>query len=251
MITTESPSSARRRVRWAAGVGLIALLGVGLWGWVRMEGGGSESAGGSGVRLAEDAAGARGVQYGPGGAVTALAAPAVLPDGRPADFSAADWAALKEAMAQTANPEAELKRVVSYLRFQKGFAQWQSLRAPSDLARRQQLASALLEQLPERLGQGEVSMGEALALASALWTDLEPNEAARKVRLAEAQARLVQAVPPPDAAQQTREAAQQAEYKRREAAIVQEYQARPESQRDQAWLEGQLDEARKAVYAGN
>jgi len=154
-------------------------------------------------------------------------------------------------MAKTANPESELKRVVAYLRFQKSFEQWQNLRESSDLARRQQLAASLVDQLPERLRQGVVTMGEALMLASALWTDLEPNEDKRKVRLEEVQAVLASAVPQPDAAQQAREAAQQAEYKRREAAIVLEYQSRPESQRDQAWLEGQLDTARRAVYGAN
>ena len=108
---------------------------------------------------------------------------------------------LKEALAKTSHPEAELKRVVSYLRFQKGFAQWQSLRESSDVVRRQQLASALSQQLPERLRQGEVSMGEAMMLAAALWSDLEPNEDKRKVRLEEVRAVLAQSVPQPDAAQ--------------------------------------------------
>lgn len=233
---------------WAFGVGLIALLGAGLWGLLHTDGSEPERAASVGARAAQ---GSAGVQYGPGGAVTAVVEPILLPDGRPSDFSAEDWAALKDALAKTTHPEAELKRVVSYLRFQKGFAQWQSLRESSDMARRQQLASSLSQQLPERLRQGEVSMGEAMMLASALWTDLEPNEDKRKVRLEEVQAVLAQSVPQPDAAQQAREVAQQTEYKRREAAIVLEYQSRPESQRDQVWLEAQLDAARKAVYGGN
>ena len=253
MITTDRSLFSWRRAWWAAGLGLIALLGAGLW-WSWHAGTSSSereqaAALGQGARVAGGAA--SGVQFGPGGAVNTLLAPTVLPDGRPSDFSPQDWAALKDAMAKTANPEAELKRVVAYLRFQKSFEQWQNLRESSDLARRQQLAAALVDQLPERLRQGEVTMGEALMLASALWTDLEPNEDKRKVRLEEVQAVLASAAPQPDAAQQAREAAQQAEYKRREAAIVLEYQSRPESQRDQAWLEGQLDTARRAVYGAN
>ncbi len=253
MITTERSFFSSRRAWWAAGLGLSAVLLAGLWWSSRSDADVREqaAASGQGARVKAGEGAASGVPFGPGGAVSAWVAPTVLPDGRPSDFSPEDWAALKSAMAQTAKPEAELKRVVAYLRFQKSFEQWQNLRESSDLARRQQLAAALVDQLPERLRQGEVTMGEALMLASALWTDLEPNEDKRKVRLEEVQAVLASAAPQPDAAQQAREAAQQAEYKRREAAIVLEYQSRPESQRDQAWLEGQLDTARRAVYGAN
>lgn len=253
MITTERSFFSSSSVWWASGLGLVAVLLAGLWWSSRPDADTREqaAASGQGARLGAGAGGASAVQFGPGGSVSTWVAPTVLPDGRPSDFSPEDWAALKSAMAKTANPESELKRVVAYLRFQKSFEQWQNLRESSDLARRQQLAASLVDQLPERLRQGEVTMGEALMLASALWTDLEPNEDKRKVRLEEVQAVLASAVPQPDAAQQAREAAQQAEYKRREAAIVLEYQSRPESQRDQAWLEGQLDTARRAVYGAN
>jgi len=253
MITTDRSFPFRRTGWWAAGVILLALVVGAMWWYGRAdtESGERERLAAAGQGAQGAGAGVSGQQFGPGGAVTTLAAPTVLPDGRPSDFSPQDWAALKDAMAKTANPESELKRVVAYLRFQKSFEQWQNLRDSSDMARRRQLAGALVEQLPERLRQGEVTMGEALMLASALWTDLEPNEDKRKVRLEEVQAVLASAVPQQNAAQQAREAAQHAEYKRREAAIVLEYQSRPEGQRDQAWLEGQLDAVRRAVYSAN
>lgn len=177
--------------------------------------------------------------------------PPLLSDGRPIDFSAEEWGALKEAMKQSAQPEAELKRVVAYLRFQKRFDQWQALRDSPDVGLRRQFAASLVEQLPERLKEGEVTVGEAQLLLSALWTDLEPDEERRAQRIEEGIKILQAAVPPSDASQARREADRLTEYKRRESAIVLEYQSRPESQRDPAWLEAQLDDARRAVYGGN
>ena len=180
-----------------------------------------------------------------------LQEPVVLSDGRPEDFSAQEWAALKDAMKQSSQPEAELKRVVAYLRFQKRFDQWQGLRDSADVGLRRQVAASLVEQVPERLKEGEVTMGEAQLLLSALWSDLEPDEARRRQRIEEGIKILQAAAPQPDADQARREADRLSEYKRRESAIVLEYQSRPETQRDPAWLEAQLDDARRAVYGGN
>jgi len=177
-----------------------------------------------------------------------LQEPALLSDGRPADFSAEEWSALKEAMKQSSQPEAELKRVVAYLRFQKRFDQWHGLRESADVGLRRQVAASLVEQVPERLKEGEVTMGEAQLLLTALWADLEPDQARRRQRIEEGVKILQSAAPQPDADQARREADRLTEYKRRESAIVLEYQARPEAQRDPAWLEAQLDDARKAVY---
>lgn len=190
--------------------------------------------------------------WGPGRfAEVDLAQPALLSDGRPSDFSPEEWEALKAAMAQTSNPQAELQRVTTYLRFQRQFEQWQALRDDPRVALRRQLASALVAQVPDRLRQGEVSAAEAQVLGFALWSDIEPDDTRRKVRLEELRAALDAAAPQPDGERQAREAAQLAEYKRRESALLQEYQARPEAQRDPVWLEAQLEAARKAVYARN
>lgn len=177
-----------------------------------------------------------------------MVAPKVASDGRPTDFTPEDWAALKAAMAQTAHPRAELERVVKYLRFQKGVERWQSLQDSADVAYRRQLAAKLLDQVPERLRQGEVTMGEALMLQAALISDIEPDEALRTSRLAAAQDALKAAAPQPDRTLVAREAAQQVEYKRREAAILADYKAQPEDQRSQTKLEAALESARRSVY---
>lgn len=176
--------------------------------------------------------------------------PPVGADGRPADFNAAEWSALKDAMAESANPQAELQRVVGYLRFQRGFEQWQAMQDQPDAASRQRLGRGLLAQLPDRVQQGEVTLGEAMMLGTAIWADLESDEAQRKGQLDALRTRLEAAVPVPDAEQQAREAALLAEYKRREAAIVADWQARPAAERSQARLEEALEGARRAVYGG-
>lgn len=179
-----------------------------------------------------------------------LVAPRLMDDGRPSDFSPEDWAALKEAMAKTPNPAAELARVVGYLRFQKGFEQWQSLEGSADTAKRRQLAQILLDQVPERLQQSEMTFSEAQMLQMALLADLEPNEGARKQRLEVLQAQLKASAPQVDPQQQAHDAELEREYKRREAAIVADYQSRPEAQRNHAKFEQDLDAARRAVWGG-
>jgi hypothetical protein len=225
-------------------MGVAVAAVVAWWMWQ-----GREAAGASPADVAVSA------RVSPGGVEAAaragLQAPVLLADGRPADFSAEEWAALKEAMNQASQPEAELKRVVAYLRFQKRFDQWQGLRDSPDISLRRQVASSLVEQVPERLKEGEVTMGEAQLLLSALWADLEPDEARRRQRIEEGIKILQAAAPQPDADQARREADRLTEYKRRESAIVLEYQSRPEAQRDPAWLEAQLDDARRSVYGGN
>jgi len=247
MITYENTKLWQRS--WVLALALGGASGVGVWWWQMHTGQGE---GGEGPQAAPvQAAPAQAVQgeRAPQKLDTALlVAPTVLEDGRPSDFSPEDWAALKEAMSKTPNPRSEMERVVKYLRFQKGFEQWQSLQDSPDVAIRHQLAQRLLEQIPDRLKQAELTSGEAIMLGSALWTDLEPNEDARKLRLEQFQASLSAAAPQPDAGQQARDVALQKEYKRREAAILAEYQSRPEAQRDQARLEQALEAARLAVY---
>ncbi len=171
--------------------------------------------------------------------------------GANADVSPQEWVALKEAVSKTSHPDAELQRAVAYLRFQKALGQWQGLQQMPATAQRHRLAATLLAQLPDRWQQGELTKGEALSLASALWADLEPDEHRRQIRITEFQSALAEAARPTAPAPKAHEDAQQAEYQRREATIVLEYRSLPEAQRDQVWLEDRLGEARRAVYGAN
>ena len=195
------------------------------------------------------ASGAQGRLEGSSGApLTGQFVPTSLPDGRPSDFTSEEWRALKDAAAQSPNPAAELERMVTYLRFQRGFAQWQALKDSPDVAQRRAVARQLLTDLPQRLANAEVTGGEAEMISAALISDIEPDEAARRQHMESYRATLTSAMPQPDKAQTERESRQLAEYKRREAAIVAEWQARPSNMRDQAALEQALEDARRTVY---
>lgn len=240
MISYEQPKLWQRPWVMALTIGALVLLVAAWWNAEREDGVEAAPVSASSPVLTD---------------TTPLPAPEVLltaplpSDGsRPADFTAEEWATLRSATANEAQPERELARLVNYLRFQKGFAQWQSLQNSADVAARHRLAEQLLTQLPERVRHGELGGGEATLLQQALLADLVPDETSRQQRLSQAQAELAEAAPAVDATQQVRADAQRNEYKRREAAIVADYQSRPEAQRSPAQLEAALEDARRDVY---
>lgn len=236
MITTYEDNSKFWQRTWFLALLLGVAAGAGVWWWQARDTAQAEAS----PQPVKQAVSRARADAPPPSAL--LVPPQVAEDGRPSDFTPEEWAALKDAMAQTPNPRAELDRVVKYLRFQKAFEQWQSLQDGPDVATRRKLAEKLLEQVPDRLAQAEVTYGEAALLQSALLADIEPNEALRQQLLEQAQARLGAAAPAaaPDLLYP--------EYKRREAAIVAAYQALPEARRDPAQLTKDLDAARVAVY---
>jgi hypothetical protein len=184
--------------------------------------------------------------------VTSLSEPApILPDGRPADLTDEEWRALQETVGKGPNAQAEMKRVMAYLRFQKGFTQWQAQQETSqDPAQRKVLAQQLLAAVPERLKQSEVTIGEALMLAAALYNDIEPDETTRSIKLEQFRVKLEAVAPRADNAAEVREASCLAEYKRREAIIQQDFISRPDGQRDHKKFEAELEAAHRAVYEG-
>lgn len=221
---------------WVLVLGVLALIGAGTWFWGRLPAG----------EVAEAASAPKVVRAAIQTAY--LVPPKVLPDGRPSDFSAEDWAALQDAAARTPDPKAELARVVAYLRFQKGVAAWQQMQDSGDVVQRRQLAATLLTQVPERLKQSEVTYDEAAMLQMALLADIEPDEASRRARMEAAQDALRAAAPEVDPGLQARDERLTREYKQREAAILADYQSRPEGQRNHQKLEQDLEAARRAVW---
>lgn len=107
---------------------------------------------------------------------------------RPEFVSEMEWAMLKGVAQQNPAPEAELTRLVNKLRFMKQLELWQSLEHSNDMAKRQQLAEQLLEDLPQRLANADLDKPEAQKLQASLLKDAVSDEQARKKR-AETEAR--------------------------------------------------------------
>lgn len=236
MISYDRSSSSRLWIIAAVLVGVAAAVGAWMWS-------------GSGTPEAAPATVASAPQASPVGAVVDFSKPPeVLPDGRPSDFSTEEWGAMKEAVGKKEDGEKELKRITTYLRFQRGFEQWQALQEDGDRARRHELAKSLLEQLPDRLSNMEMTTGEGLMICAALLTDLEPDEALRVQKLEGCKARLAEVAPKLETAQQLRDAECLTEFQRRQAALVSEHQAKPQAQKDTAQLEKDIEAARQAVY---
>ena len=174
--------------------------------------------------------------------------PAEGADGRPADFTPQEWSSLKDAVGNKPDGAKELKRITAYLRYQRGFEQWQALQDSSKTAERHALAQQLLDQLPERISNMEMTMGESLLICGVLLTDLEPDETVRTQKMEGCKTKLEQLAPKLDSDQALRDAECRTEFLRRQAAIVAEYQAQPEAQRNQAKFEQDIEGARRSVY---
>lgn len=121
----------------------------------------------------------------------------VQADGRPADVAPGIWAALDSAAKSKPALKPEVDKVLSYMRFQRQFEQWQAMEDSRDAAQRHQLARNILAEMPDRLSRGEFSMSESLMMATVLMSDLEPDEKKREQQVDEWGRKMAQAVPQP------------------------------------------------------
>lgn len=167
-----------------------------------------------------------------------LAVPADVPPDVPAD----EWRRVKAALETTPEGRRELPRVAEFLSFRHRVGRWQ---AGGDVVARAALAQRLLDELPVHVARREMTGGEAQALVTALLQERYGDPAALRAAVQAQLARVQAAQPAPDAQAQAREQAALAAYRRREAAIAAQWQALPVAQRDQQWLEAQLEAARR------
>jgi hypothetical protein len=176
-----------------------------------------------------------------------LTKPEILPDGRPTDFEAEEWKTLKDAVATTPNSTAELQRISTYMRFQRGFEQWQSLHDSPDIETRNALGQKLMGALPERLTNQEVTFDEALMICAALANDLAPTEP-RQQQMEQCNTKLAQVAPRLDDDTAARQNQCQVRWNREKSQMTDEFLKLPELQRDQRAFDAKLEKLRVSIF---
>lgn len=180
-----------------------------------------------------------------------LDAPEVMPDGRPADIDAEEWALLKQATADHPNPKAELERLTKFLRFQRGVEAWQAMQDSGDTPERDKLAQKLIETLPTHLANAEVSMPEALMLCAALLHGNRSEGPDIQQKVEQCKTRLEQSLPTPDKEKLRKEEACRSDWEDRKAALTAEFLKKSPQERmaGQRQFETELEAARVEIFS--
>lgn len=189
--------------------------------------------------------------------VSAFSVPASSPAYRPAPppspqpaapappgLTATRWAQLQAELAAQPGGEAELRRLFDYFTYADALERFRRLRADRTASRElPALARQLDLGLPDRLQRREISVHEAQQIKTALLEVLVPEASQRRHQLALwRQAQVHAAGGDPQAA------AREAEFQRRQAALVAAWSARPPLQRDPKVLEAELEALRRASF---
>jgi hypothetical protein len=159
-----------------------------------------------------------------------------------------DTAALGQAMSSQSDGQAQLNRVVKFLKFQREFEKWQGMQGDGDLAVRTALGQKLLTNLPEHIANSSMTLPEGEFVCGMILSDIESNEALRDSNIQACQAQLKTVAPKMDSAQEMKKVECESDYRSREATLVAAFQALPSSQRDPAKLQADLDKARRDVF---
>ncbi len=159
-----------------------------------------------------------------------------------------DTAALGQAMGAQTDGQAQLNRVISFLRFQREFEKWQAMQGDGDLAVRTSLGQKLLARLPEHIANSSMTLPEGDIVCGMILTDIESNEALRDSSIQSCQAKLKTVAPKMDTLQEVKKNDCEADYRSREATLVAAFQSLPATQRDPAKLQTDLDKARRDVF---
>ncbi len=163
----------------------------------------------------------------------------------PEGLTPQEWAELRQALADTPDAASELQRIARWLGFQRRGQRFQDAlhrqdHGPEALA----LARQIDEEIDTHLAQGELSGPEALALKSAVLTELEPDARAREQALAAwRQAQVNKA----GSAADPRDAA----YLAAQAQVLSQWRGQTGQAPDQAALQSQLTQVRTHVYAAS
>ncbi|MFT3856525.1 MAG: hypothetical protein QM742_03085 [Aquabacterium sp.] len=245
MITYQTTKSRNITVALVAAIGVAAAGGY--WYWSHS--GAEES---TGVVLAEGQGGV----IKPTTTVEAeiaqeMKGPPTLEDGRPSDVSPDDWNTLKAALAKQNAPKGEAERIVSYLRYQKSFENWQQLDQEKDAQKRRLMAQRLLAEIPERMGKGEFSAIEGQMMSAVLLTETTSDEGERTRIIEDWQRKLAEIASPLEDEKVLLAKAREVEFKRRQANAFSEWQDQTNpAERTAARLDQAFEGIRRAYNSG-
>lgn len=166
---------------------------------------------------------------------------------RPADIDPTEWHRLVDALRLHPQRDQELKRMIGYMRFARDVDQWRALDNQPNARERAQIGQRILNALPERLANREVSGPEALMLQAAVYADLIPDDVQRTIAENAAREALRRVIEQSETSDSSlvAEVAQLASYKQREAAITARFRSGHISQEQ---MEKELDAARVEVF---
>lgn len=109
---------------------------------------------------------------------------------RPDYVSEIEWQSLKLIAERNPNPDQELTRLISNIRFNKQMEIWKSLANSPDTTQRHALANQLLNDIPAAVNNLAIDQSEAQNTQIALLTDLISDSNIRKQRIAQEAARI-------------------------------------------------------------
>lgn len=113
---------------------------------------------------------------------------------RPPYVSRFEWILLQGVAMQQPNPDEQLNHLVNFLRFNKQLELRDELpRDVANAARRQGLAQALIDDLPQRLRSGDMDLKGAQKLQADLLLEAEPDAQRRQQRATQEAQRLQEA----------------------------------------------------------
>lgn len=183
----------------------------------------------------------------PPGAAPLLRASSSHEPERPADLDPVEWQKLVDSLHSHPQRDQELKRMLGYLRFKRDLDLWASLKDKPNALERAQVGQKILDALPVRFANKEVTHSEALMLQAAIYADMIPDEAQRRPMEDAARQALVRQLEH-DSAMQAKledEDEQTANFRAREAEIMKRFKGQLI---DQSQMEKELDAARLAAY---
>ena len=109
---------------------------------------------------------------------------------RPDFVSEIEWQSLKFIAQKNTNPDQELTRLISNMRFNKQMEIWKSLANATDNIQRHAIANQLLNDIPAAVNNQAIDQSEAQNTQIALLTDLVSDPNIRKQRIAQEAARI-------------------------------------------------------------